>query len=59
MDGRGRALDHVLMARLWHTVKYEEMVRREAVVTIAALSQHAHDAACCSISSTLRSMAAR
>jgi hypothetical protein len=24
MDGRGRALDHVLVERLWRTVKYEE-----------------------------------
>jgi putative transposase len=59
MDGRGRALDHVCVERLWRSVKYEEVVRREAVVTIAALSQHAHEAACCSISSTLRSAAAR
>jgi putative transposase len=59
MDGRGRALDNVFVERLWRSVKYEEVVRREAVVTIAALSQHAHEAACCSISSTLRSTAAR
>ena len=25
MDGRGRALDHVFVARLWRTVKYEEV----------------------------------
>ena len=59
MDGRGRALDNIFVERLWRTVKYEEVVRREAVVTIAALSQPAHEAACCSISSTLRSTAAR
>ena len=59
MDGRGRALDHVFVERWWRSVKYEEVVRREAVVTIAALSQHAHEAAGCSISSTLRSAAAR
>ena len=59
MDGRGRALDTVCVERLWRSVKYEEVVRREAVVTIAALSQYAHEAACCSISSTLRSTAAR
>jgi putative transposase len=29
MDGCGRALDHVLMARLWHTVKYEEMYLKD------------------------------
>ena len=59
MDGRGRALDHVCVERLWRSVKDEEVVRREAVVTIAALSQYAHEAACCSISGTLRSTAAR
>jgi putative transposase len=59
MDGRGRALDHVFVERLWRSVKYEVVVRREAVATIAALSQHAQDAACCSIRSTLRSTAAR
>jgi putative transposase len=25
LDRRGRALDHVLIARLWRTVKYEEV----------------------------------
>ena len=25
MDGRGRALDHVFVERLWRTVKYEEV----------------------------------
>jgi putative transposase len=25
MDGRGRALDNVFVARLWRTVKYEEV----------------------------------
>ena len=25
MDGRGRALDHVVIERLWRTVKYEEV----------------------------------
>jgi putative transposase len=58
MDGRGRALDHVCVERLWRIVKYEEVVRREAVATIAALSSPAHDVACCSISRTLRRMAA-
>jgi putative transposase len=29
MDGRGRALDHVFMARLWHTVKDEEMYLKD------------------------------
>ena len=38
MDGRGRALDNVFVERLWRSVKYEEVVRREAVATIAPLS---------------------
>jgi transposase InsO family protein len=59
MDGRGRALDHVFVERWWRSVTYEEVVRREAVATMAALSSHAQDAACCSISRTLRSTAAR
>ena len=25
MDGRGRALDHIFVERLWRTVKYEAM----------------------------------
>jgi len=29
MDGRGRALDNVFIERLWRTVKYEEVYRRE------------------------------
>ena len=29
MDGRGRALDNVMVERLWRTVKYEEIYRRE------------------------------
>jgi len=29
MDGRGRALDNVFIERLWRTVKYEEIYRRE------------------------------
>jgi putative transposase len=29
MDGRGRALDHVFVARLWRRVKYEEVYRRD------------------------------
>lgn len=29
MDGRGRALDNVFVERLWRTVKYEEVYRRE------------------------------
>jgi putative transposase len=59
MDGRGRALDNVFVERLWRTVQYEEVVRRAAVATIAALSSPAHDVACCSISRTLRRTAAR
>lgn len=31
MDGRGRALDNIFTERLWRTVKYEEVVRHEAV----------------------------
>ena len=29
MDGRGQALDHVFVERLWRTVKYEEVSLRE------------------------------
>jgi putative transposase len=29
MDGRGRALDHVFVERLWRTVKYEEVYVKE------------------------------
>lgn len=29
MDGRGRAMDNVFVERLWRTVKYEEVYRRE------------------------------
>jgi putative transposase len=29
MDGLGRALDNVFIERLWRTVKYEEIYRRE------------------------------
>lgn len=29
MDGRGRALDNVFVERLWRTLKYEEVYRRE------------------------------
>lgn len=29
MDGRGRALDNVFIERLWRSVKYEEVYRRE------------------------------
>ncbi len=29
MDGRGRALDNVFVERLWRSVKYEEIYRRE------------------------------
>jgi putative transposase len=29
MDGRGRALDHVFVERLWRTVKYEEVYLKE------------------------------
>ena len=29
MDGRGRALDNVLIERLWRTVKYQELYLRE------------------------------
>jgi putative transposase len=29
MDGRGRALDTVFVARLWRTVKYEESYGRD------------------------------
>jgi putative transposase len=29
MDGRGRALDHVCVERLWRSVKYEEVSRRD------------------------------
>jgi putative transposase len=31
MDGRGRALDNVFIERLWRSVKYEEVYRREYV----------------------------
>lgn len=29
MDGRGRALDNAFVERLWRSVKYEEVYRRE------------------------------
>lgn len=29
MDGRGRALDNVMIERLWRTVKYEEVYLKE------------------------------
>jgi len=29
MDGRGRALDHVCVERLWRSVKYEEVYLRD------------------------------
>lgn len=39
MDGRGRAMDNVFVERLWRTVKYEEVYRRE-YGSIAELRQH-------------------
>jgi putative transposase len=39
MDGRGRALDNVFVERLWRTVKYEEVYRRE-YESIADLRGH-------------------
>jgi len=30
MDGKGRALDNIFIERLWRSVKYEEVVRRES-----------------------------
>jgi len=32
MDGRGRALDHVFVERLWRSVKYEEVYLRDVTV---------------------------
>ena len=29
MDGRGRALDNVMVERLWRTVKYEDIYLRD------------------------------
>ena len=29
MDGRGRALDHVFVERLWRAVKYEEVYLKD------------------------------
>jgi putative transposase len=29
MDGRGRALDHVVVERLWRTVKHEEVYLKD------------------------------
>lgn len=29
MDGRGRALDNVMVERLWRTVKYEDLYLRD------------------------------
>src|SRR5918998_1283492 len=29
MDGRGRALDHIFVERLWRTLKYEEVSRHD------------------------------
>ena len=34
MDGKGRALDNVFTERLWRSLKYEEVVRHEAVPVI-------------------------
>ncbi len=31
MDSTGRALDNIFTERLWRTIKYEEVVRREVV----------------------------
>ncbi len=39
MDGRGRALDNVFVERLWRTVKYEEVYRRE-YGSVADLRHH-------------------
>ena len=30
MDGRGRALDHVFVERLWRTVTYEEVYLKDS-----------------------------
>jgi len=37
MDGRGRVFDNIFIERLWRTVKYEEVVRRE-VASIAVMT---------------------
>jgi putative transposase len=34
MDGKGRAIDNVFTERLWRIIKYEEVVRHEAVPVI-------------------------
>ena len=47
-DGRGRALDHVFVERLWRTVKYEEVyvkeyeTPREAMQGLAQFFVHDH-----------------
>lgn len=37
MDGRGRALDHVFVERLWRSVKYEEVYIKDYVEVLDAL----------------------
>jgi len=34
MDGKGRAIDNIFTERLWRSIKYEEVVRHEAVPVI-------------------------
>jgi putative transposase len=34
MDGKGRAIDNVFTERLWRIIKYEEVVRHEAMPVI-------------------------
>jgi putative transposase len=43
MDGRGRALDHVFVERLWRTVQYEEVYLRDYQTVRDARQGLGHD----------------
>ena len=38
MDGRGRAIDNILIERLWRTVKYEEVYLKDYGGVLEAVS---------------------
>jgi len=33
MDGKGRAMDNIMVERLWRTVKYEDIYNKDYVST--------------------------
>ena len=43
MDGRGRALDHIFIERLWRSLKYEDLYLKEYPTVRALAAGLAHD----------------